>query len=238
MTDTQGAGSQGTGQGQGSGQQGTGSGQGPRSYGGNDPAGQGGGQGQGSGQQQGQQGGTGQGGSGGSATDVWEDGQPFDAERAKRTIATLREQMRQAPSATAYAELQERVQKFEQSQMTEQQRLEAERDAEKNRAAAAEDSLKTARLENAVLAAAASLNFHNPGLAAEVIVARKDRVEFDKDGRPTNVEALLKDMVAKEPYLVRGGSALDAGSGQRIGQSPGGETDMNAMLRRAVGRST
>lgn len=67
-----------------------------------------------------------------------------------------------------------------------------------------------------------------------LLLREDDAIDFDSEGKPTNVEAAIKNLIKSKPYLARPTSAGDAGAGTRPGGSPG--MSMNDQLRRAAGR--
>lgn len=71
---------------------------------------------------------------------------------------------------------------------------------------------------------------------ALLLLEKEESVEYDKEGRPTNVEAALKSLVKEKPYLTRAVAAgADAGAGTRSGGAAPGQ-NMNDLIRRAAGR--
>lgn len=62
-------------------------------------------------------------------------------------------------------------------------------------------------------------------------------IQYDQDGRPSNLDALLDDLVKARPYLAgqtsAGGGGFDGGS---RGGASGSATDMNQLIRQAAGR--
>lgn len=91
------------------------------------------------------------------------------------------------------------------------------------------EQARTLRL--ATEAAARKLGFWDPDVAYGLV--DRNAVEFDDDGNPRNVERLLADIAKAKPRLV---SQPDFGGGPR---GPSGEgPDMNAIIRRAAGRTS
>lgn len=89
------------------------------------------------------------------------------------------------------------------------------------------DQERTVQL--ATLEAASRLNFRNPDLAYRLL--DRSEIEFD-DGKPKNVEKLLKALLEKEPYLAKTAQA-DYGGGNR-GTTPSGQPTMNELIRAAA----
>ena len=78
---------------------------------------------------------------------------------------------------------------------------------------------------------AARLGFRSPELAFKLI-DRAD-VEFAEDGHAKNVEALLKAVLVKEPYLAKAAGG-DFGGGATRGGTPETAPSMNDLLKRAA----
>lgn len=80
---------------------------------------------------------------------------------------------------------------------------------------------------------AARMRFADPADAFSLI--DQTRIDFDGNGNPTNVAALLGDLVKAKPYLsARPGNGSGEG-GARGGNTDGGQS-MDDWLRRAAGR--
>lgn len=91
-------------------------------------------------------------------------------------------------------------------------------------------SQSESRLRAAVTEAAVKLGFRNPEVAFKLI----DReAVVEQDGAYRNVDRLLRDVLAAEPYLGRS-QQPDYGGGSRGGTPQG--SDMNTIIRRAAGR--
>ena len=114
---------------------------------------------------------------------------------------------------------------------TELQRLNDERDTFKTQAETNAASLRTERAERAVLAAAAKANAVDPDA---VLALATSRLEFDADGKPTNVDAVIDALRTEkaERFKASAGS-LDGGAAGPVGSE---SNDMNVRLRRAAGR--
>lgn len=67
------------------------------------------------------------------------------------------------------------------------------------------------------------------------LLEREGLIEFDKEGKPTNTEEALKELIQKRPHLVRATGRGDAGAGNN-GRGPEPTADMNSQIRRAAGR--
>lgn len=118
------------------------------------------------------------------------------------------------------------LKKFQDAQLTDQQKLE-------QRATEAEAAAKTYQARIAsyeVRLAAQKLGIIDPDLAALAIQAQ---LEFEADGTPKNAEKLLRELLAAKPYLA--GGAPGAGAAQQQQQRPaaqsGGATNPGAAAR-------
>ena len=60
-------------------------------------------------------------------------------------------------------------------------------------------------------------------------------IEADADGKPTNIEALLKNLLQLKPYMAGRPAVVGTGDPGTRGQ-PAKKTDMNQEIRRALGR--
>jgi len=148
----------------------------------------------------------------------------LDEERAARREAEKR-------AATTEAELK----KIKDAQLSETERREARLAELESQNATLAAAVQRHRLEAAATAAARKANFWDPDLAYALL--DQSAVEFDADGKPKNVEALVKAIAADKPRLINGGAgAPDFGGGHR-GAPAGGGGDMNEAIRRAAGRA-
>ena len=134
------------------------------------------------------------------------------AEEAARVIAELRKEN---------AKHRTDLKKFEDAQLTEQQRLE-------KRATEAEATAKAYQQRIAgyeVKLTAQKLGIIDPDLA---LLAIQSQLEYEDDGTPKNAEKLLTDLAKAKPYLVAAngnGGTQAAPAGQRPTSSSGGATN-------------
>jgi hypothetical protein len=172
--------------------------------------------------------------------------EPFDPERAMRTIAQLREIERKAKAdARELATLKAAQQAREDADLSEKDRA-TKRTAELE--AQLKDTTTTYRTKLLRLTAegvARDLRFRDPKLAVRLLDL--DAVELDDDGEPTNLPALLKAELKANPYLAEAepvdpgpapigatprpanGQALSATQRQQL------EQEMQTRVRRAWG---
>lgn len=118
------------------------------------------------------------------------------------------------------------LKKLEDANKTELQRVSGELEELKKDLAEKQARLDEATIGTQLQETAAKLGFLNPALAIS-LVPRSD-LDVDEDGKVTNADAVLKSIVADNPYLV-GKRSANAGSGTR---SPGKVgTSINDMIR-------
>lgn len=126
---------------------------------------------------------------------------PYDRDRAMRTIATLRDVEKQAKAdKRELEELRRSKQEREEADLSEKDKAErraAELKAER-------DSLKSLHRETVtkyeVQLAAQRLGFRDVEVAS-LLVTQRNALKYDDDGTPTNVDAVLKDILRDKPYL-------------------------------------
>ena len=125
----------------------------------------------------------------------------FDRDRAMQTITHLREIEKQGKAAAAEnAKLKAELDKFREAQMTEQERKDKKAAEDAQRAEQATSVLRQERLERQIERHARQLNIVDEEAAVRLL--DHGQIEFDADGRPTNVKDLLDALVAAKPYLV------------------------------------
>lgn len=180
-----------------------------------------GGTGQGSGGQQGQQ--------GPDLSSLPEDVRTYlekqqrDAAEARREAAKYRTDLRTA---------QGEVEKFRQATMTDEQRRQAEADALRKENETLKEQARTAGLQAAVTEQATALRFHSPRAALAML--DRSQIEYDDNGKPTNLRALLEKVAADEPYLVR--RQGPGGGGEGRSRQAGASRGMNDLIRERMGR--
>lgn len=148
-----------------------------------------------------------------------------------RQLADLAEARREAASyRTTARDLQTKVDEHERSKMTEVEKAKADAQAAQDRAAALEKALAERNVGDEVEKAALAADALNPRAVLAMI---KEKVQVGKDGKPTNLAELIKDLKASDPYMFKRTTA-DAGAGS--GQANGANADMNTAIRAAAGR--
>lgn len=150
----------------------------------------------------------GQGGNG----DQGGDKEPFDEARARATIAAQREAEKAAKAEAKKAakerdELAAKLKEHEDAQLSELERFKKKAEELEAQAQKADQARKDTALRYEVAIHAAKANLHNPEIAHRLIDLGK--VEYGEDGSPSNVEALMAELVKANPYLVKGTASND-----------------------------
>lgn len=96
---------------------------------------------------------------------------------------------------------------------------------------AAQTQQQEQSLQLATVQVAQKLGYRNPELAYRLLDSKD--VQFDADGKPTNVEKLLTGLAKSDPYLL---TATDFGGGSRGTQPGGSGQNMNDLIRSGAGR--
>ncbi|MGB9591316.1 MAG: phage scaffolding protein [Candidatus Kryptoniota bacterium] len=103
-------------------------------------------------------------------------------------------------------ELESKVKAEEEAKMTEQERLQKRLAELERKETEYQQSLQARTLEYEVKLHAARLGVVDPEAAYRLLDLKQ--VEFDEDGKPTNLEKVMKDMVTKKPYLLGGSPSV------------------------------
>lgn len=143
--------------------------------------------------------------------------EPFDKERAMATINNLRGFEKTAKAQERQlAELNAKLQEYDQSKLTETERLQKQAQDASQKAQSIQQLLQEKSAALAIERASRSLNIVDGETAAALI---RSKIEFDDNGDPTNVESLLKDLVKNKPFLVaqEGGGGTPPSNPQRSG---------------------
>jgi hypothetical protein len=140
----------------------------------------------------------------------------FDRERAMATIRRLRDEERKAKNLKAERDrLKARVGELEGAQLSEKEKAERDRDEAVKRAERAEKAARRAVVE----AHAVRLGFVDPA-DAHAFLADGDLEVDAESGLPTNVDAALKAVLKRKPYLA---AAKAEGQGEAKGKEGEGE---------------
>jgi small-conductance mechanosensitive channel len=114
------------------------------------------------------------------------------------------------------AAYRKRVEEYESANQTEADKREAALKAAEDRAAALETRLRDLSARSAVTDAAKDAKAIS---TRAVYFAIRDDLEYDDDGTPTNVDALIKQLVKEEPALFDLRAANGSGDGGKGGAS-------------------
>lgn len=148
--------------------------------------------------------------------------QQKDTAEARREAAQYRTQLR---------ETQQTLQQMQRQGETEAQRQERERaEADQERERLREEN-RMLKVTGVVAEKATAAKAFSPTAVLNMI---KGSIEYDADGRPTNVDTLIADLKRTDPYMFqRSRVATDASAGGS-GGSPA--PSMNDRIRQAAGR--
>lgn len=128
------------------------------------------------------------------------DEEPFDRDRAMRTIEALRTEVKDAKALKKQVdELTAKVSAHESEKLSESEKL-AKKVTDLEAGIAARDStLRTIRIRSEVERQARTLGIVDEDAAYRLLDL--DALTFDEDGKPTNAEKLLKALLEAKPYL-------------------------------------
>lgn len=161
-------------------------------------------------------------------------GTESEAERVARLERELAEARREAAGYRTRASAAEKAAEAAATagmSEAEKQAAEARKLTEQN--AALQRQLQDQIIRGTALEAATRLGYRNPDVAYRLL--DRAQLEFNDEGAPKNVEKLLRELLAAEPYLAKANGA-DFGGGNR-GATPGsnGKPGMNELLKAALG---
>lgn len=134
------------------------------------------------------------------APETWEDGSPFDAERAKATIAHLRQIERESTETKRERDtLAEAVRAHEREKLSETERLQAELSDAK-----AENVKLKQQIQDITERRDLGLIARELGFADEedaILLADRSKLTRGDDGHFTNAKKVLEDLLAAKPHL-------------------------------------
>ena len=110
----------------------------------------------------------------------------------RREAANYRRQLR---------DMENKVKAYELAQMSEAERVAAERDELRAELNAATEKARRLALESAVVSAATRAGLIDPDVAVALVAST---VSFDEDGAPVGVDEAVAELVRTRPYLANG----------------------------------
>ena len=157
-----------------------------------------------------------------------------DGDDAAALKATLRKERDRARAAERDLKaLQKRLTEFEDRDKTELQKAQDRAAELEGKVTAAEQRIRDTNGRTAVYDAVAS-GKPNAAVSAKAVWAlAREALEYDDDGEPTNVDAVLAKLRKDEPTLFR--ASPGKGDGGAGGSAATSGDDMNAVLRRMAG---
>lgn len=128
------------------------------------------------------------------------------------------------------SELEKRLKAIEDKDKTELQRATDEANELKQQHAAALESLKKTRLENA-FHTDNTVSWHNSKTAFALL--NLSDVDIDDDGKVNGMKEAIKDLAKREPYLVKTEDSSTEASGSSINGRKGGgnKVDRNSLAK-------
>lgn len=130
------------------------------------------------------------------------DGKTFTQEQLNKIVEDRlrREKQTYLKEQKVLLEKAKKYDELEEQNKTELQKLQELAEAEKTRAAQAEERLRAQTLQNKILSVAADL--HVIDVDVVQMALEKQTFEVGDDGQPIGVEAAVKELLAAKPYLV------------------------------------
>lgn len=130
--------------------------------------------------------------------------EPQGGEEKNPVIARLKAEA--AEYRKRLRELESKVKADEDAKMTEQERLQKRLAELERKETEYQMALQARTLEYEVKLHAARLGVVDPEAAYRLLDLKQ--IEFDEDGKPVNLEKVMKDLIAKKTYLVGQQSAV------------------------------
>lgn len=129
---------------------------------------------------------------------------------------------------------EERLKKIDDDKLSETEKLTKAAAEAAARAEAAEAKVKATQVQIEIERQARKLKIQDEEAALKLL--DHTLIKYDDGGKPTNVEALLTDLVKAKPYLIGTTSVIDGGSAGNPGRQQGGLTvaDVKKMTRAEV----
>lgn len=126
-------------------------------------------------------------------------GTTFTLEEAQRMISELRRE--NASHRTKLKQFEDVQAAAELAKLSETEKLQRQYDQAQQQLAELQIEQQQYRLAREIARHAPSLNLIDPDAAALMLTASGE-IEYDAEGKPTNVAKLLEKLVAEKPYLV------------------------------------
>lgn len=146
----------------------------------------------------------------------------FDADRAKALIAKLRNEVKAGKSTAKELEAaKKKLKDREDAELSETERLRLEVESLKKDRERVVQERQAMRDEQAIFAAAVKHQAVKPQLIVRLIDV--SALEHDEDGKPTNAESLVKELLKDEPYLKGEAGAQGVPGTPRASGQPGHE---------------
>lgn len=128
------------------------------------------------------------------------DEEPFDKDRAMATIAKLRHVEKTLSGQVK--QLLGKVKEFEDAKLSEQEKLTRDLAETREQLTQREARIRELALQGEVIKLAGRLNIVDPEAAIHLLPS-VGGVEYGDDGSPTNLEILLKELIAHRSWLMR-----------------------------------
>lgn len=149
-----------------------------------------------------------------------------EIESLRKRSATYRTRAREHEAAS------QKLKQLEDAAKSDLERLQGERDELSTRVKDLEARYRDSVAESAFIDAATKANARSP---RTLFRAYKGDIDFDDDGVPTNVAALVKKLQKDEPELFR--QETGSANGGAKGEKAGDQSNITSLIRHASGRS-
>lgn len=122
-----------------------------------------------------------------------------EARKLRSEAANLRKRLK---------ELEDQKRQIDEAKLSETERLQKRLAELERKEIEYQQSLQARTLEYEVKLHAARLGVVDPEAAYRLLDVKQ--IEFDEDGKPVNVEKVMRELIAKKPYLAGGNGAMSA----------------------------
>ncbi len=156
--------------------------------------------------------------------------EPFDKDRAMKTISTLREVEKTSKAQEKeLAALRAQIAEHDKAKLSEIEKAQLEAKQASEKLTATELRLRNTLAERDVEREAGKLKFIDNETAFLHI---QSKIEYDADGKPTNVTALLDELAKSKPHLIQSAQGVPGGAGASSA-NPARTPSSNATFTRA-----